>query len=110
MQDSDFNLYIQTQDLNFGVSNAPGRFIPRLKALANSYNQIDIYELISVCLYCCNMRMVSETTYSSQTKLIGQRLHVLEYGIGYSNLAFKANKGQKRSIFSLKPLKCLKGL
>ena len=30
--------------------------------------------------------MFSETTYSSQTKLIGLNLHVLEHGIGYSNL------------------------
>ena len=37
MQDSDFNLYIQTQDLTFCVSNPPGRCIPRLKALVNSY-------------------------------------------------------------------------
>ena len=32
------------------------------------------------------MRVFSETTYSSQTKLIGLNLHVLEHGIGYSNL------------------------
>ena len=30
--------------------------------------------------------MISETTYSSQTKLIGFNLHVSEHGIGYSNL------------------------
>ena len=30
--------------------------------------------------------MFSETAYSSQTKLIGQNLHVSELGIGYSNL------------------------
>ena len=30
--------------------------------------------------------MISETTYSSQTKLIGLNLHVSEHGIGYSNL------------------------
>ena len=56
------------------------------------------------------MRMISETTYSSQTKLIGEGLLIGEHGIGYSNLAFAANKGQKRPIFSFKPLKCLEGL
>ena len=30
--------------------------------------------------------MISETTYSSKTKLIGLNLHVSEHGIGYSNL------------------------
>ena len=30
--------------------------------------------------------MISETAYSSQTKLIGLNLHVSERGIGYSNL------------------------
>ena len=30
--------------------------------------------------------MISETAYSSQTKLIGLNLHVSEHGIGYSNL------------------------
>ena len=49
-------------------------------------NQINIYELISVCPYPDNMRMISETTCSSQTKLIGLKLHVSEHGIGYSNL------------------------
>ena len=42
--------------------------------------------------------------------LLGQSLHVLEHGIGYSNLAFEPQKGQKRPIFSFKPLKCLEGL
>ena len=32
------------------------------------------------------MQMISETAYSSQTKLIGLNLHVSEHGIGYSNL------------------------
>ena len=54
--------------------------------------------------------MFSETTYSSQTKLIGQSLYVTEHGIGYLNLAFAANKGQKRPIFNFKPLKRLEGL
>ena len=31
--------------------------------------------------------MISETAYSSQTKLIGLNLHVSEHGLGYSNLA-----------------------
>ena len=48
--------------------------------------QIDIYELISVCSCPGNMRMISETTYSSQTKLIGLNLHVSEHRIGYSIL------------------------
>ena len=30
--------------------------------------------------------MISETSHSSQTKLIGYDLHVSEQGIGYSNL------------------------
>ena len=30
--------------------------------------------------------MISETAYSSQTKLIGQSLPIGEHGIGYSNL------------------------
>ena len=50
--------------------------------------QINIYELIVVCLYPRNMRMISETTYSSQTKLLGQSLHVSEQGIGYLDLTF----------------------
>ena len=54
--------------------------------------------------------MISETTYSSKTKLIGQSLCISEHGIGYLNLAFAAKKGQKRSIFSFKPLKRLEGL
>ena len=75
-----------------------------------SYNQINIYELISVCSDPDNMRMISETTYSSQTKLIGQSLHVSEHRIGYLNLVFEARKGQKRLIFGFKPLKGLEGL
>ena len=54
--------------------------------------------------------MISETAYSCQTKLIGHSRHVLEHRIGYSNLAFAANKGQKKLIFSFKPLKCPVGL
>ena len=30
--------------------------------------------------------MISETTHSNQTKMIGYDLHVSEQGIGYSNL------------------------
>ena len=56
------------------------------------------------------MGVFLETTYSSQVKLIGQSLCVSEHGIGYSNLVFSANKGQKRPIFSFRPLKCLEGL
>ena len=56
------------------------------------------------------MQVFSETAHSSQTKLIGLSLHVSEHGIGYSDLAFAANKGQKRPIFSFKPLKRLEGL
>ena len=54
--------------------------------------------------------MISETAYSSQTKLLGQSLPIGEHGIGYLNLAFAANKGQKRLIFSFKPFKSLEGL
>ena len=56
------------------------------------------------------MRVFSETTHSSQSKLIGQGLPIEEHGIGYSNLPFEAKKGQKRPIFSFKPLKRLEGL
>ena len=49
-------------------------------------HQINIYELISVCSCPGNMRMISETAYSSQTKLIGLNLPMEEHGIGYSNL------------------------
>ena len=49
-------------------------------------NQINIYELISVCPWIRNVWMISETTFSCQTKLIGLNLHVSEHGIGYSNL------------------------
>ena len=72
--------------------------------------QINIYELISVCPYPRNMQVFSETAYSSQTKLIGLNLHVSEHRIDYTNLAFAANKGQKRPIFSFKPLKRREGL
>ena len=54
--------------------------------------------------------MISKTAYSSQTKLIGEGLLIGGHGIGYSNLAFEAKKGQKRPIFSFKPLKRLQGL
>ena len=56
------------------------------------------------------MRVFSKTSYSSQTKLIGEGLFIREDGIGYSNLTFAANKGQKRPIFGFKPLKRLEGL
>ena len=75
-----------------------------------SPNHINIYELIWICPCAHNMQMISETAYSSQTKLIGESLCISEHGIGYSNLAFAANKGQKRPIFSFKPLKRLEGL
>ena len=42
--------------------------------------------MIWLCPLPGNMRMISETAYSSQTKLIGLNLHVSEHGIGYSNL------------------------
>ena len=50
--------------------------------IKESWNQINIYELISVCSCPGNMQMISDTAYSSQTKLIGQSLHVWEHGIG----------------------------
>ena len=49
-------------------------------------HHINIYELIWLCPLPGNMRMISETAYSSQTKLIGQSLPIGEHGIGYSNL------------------------
>ena len=64
------------------------------KVLQDFGNQINIYELISVFSDPGNMQMISDTTYSSQTKLIGQSFHVSEHGIGYSNLAFEAKKGR----------------
>ena len=54
--------------------------------------------------------MISETAYSSIIKLLGISLLIGEHGIGYSNLAFAANKGSKRPIFSFKPLKRQEGL
>ena len=56
------------------------------------------------------MQVFSETAYSSHTKLIGESLCISEHGIGYSILAFAANEGRKRPIFTFKPMKCLKGL
>ena len=52
--------------------------------------------LIPVCMYLGYMQMILETTYSSQTKLIGEGFLIGQHGIGYSNLAFEAKKGQKR--------------
>ena len=54
--------------------------------------------------------MISETTYSAQTKLIRESLHVSEHEIGYLNLGVAANKDQKWPIFSLQPLKRPKDL
>ena len=54
--------------------------------------------------------MISETAYSSQTKLIGKSLPTGEQRICYLNLAFEAKEGQKRLIFGFKPLKRLEGL
>ena len=67
-----------------------------------SVNLINIHELISVCPSSRNVWIISETPYSSQTKLIGQRLCTSEHGIGYLILAFAANKGQKRPLFSFR--------
>ena len=64
---------------------------------SNKYLQVDFGLFVTP-------ERLNETTYSSQT------LHLSEHGIGYTNLAFAANKGQKRPIFSFKPLKPLKGL
>ena len=56
-------------------------------------NQINIYELILVCSDPGNMRMISETAYSTQTKLIGEGLLIWEHGIGYSNLTPDPQRG-----------------
>ena len=56
------------------------------------------------------MQIFAETVYNSKNKLIGVNPLIGEHGIGYSNLAFAANKGQKRPIFSFKPLKRQEGL
>ena len=74
------------------------------------YNLINIYELISVCPWICNVWMISETACSSQTKLIGLNLHVSKHRIGYSNLVLVFNGGPKKLIFTFKLLKCLHGL
>ena len=37
---------------------------------------MNVYALILVCSKPCNLQMISETAYSSQTKLIGQSLYV----------------------------------
>ena len=66
-------------------------------------NQINIYELISVCSYLRIMQVFSETAYSSQTKFIGQSLSIREHAIGYSNLALAANKGWKGQYSILSP-------
>ena len=57
-----------------------------------------------------NVQMILETTYGCQTKLIGQSLCVSEQRIGYLNLVFATNQGQKRLTFSFKPLKLLEEL
>ena len=59
-----------------------------IKLIQKSYQtyQINIYELISVCSSVRYSQMISETAYSSQTKLIGEGLLIKEHGIGYSNL------------------------
>ena len=70
-------------------------------------NQINIYELISVCS-CPGM--ISKTAYSSQTKLIGLNLHVSEHGIGYSNLTLdplglRGPRGSKFMFHQIKKLR-----
>ena len=47
---------------------------------------MNIHELILVCPCPRNLRMISETAYSCQTKLIRLNLHISEHRIGYSNL------------------------
>ena len=71
--------------------------------LESFHYQINIYELISVCPEPGHLRMISETAYSNQTKLIGEDLLIGEHGIGYLNLAFEANKGQKGQYSVLSP-------
>ena len=68
---------------------------------------MNIYKVILVCPCRRNVRVCSEMTYRSQTKLIGQSLPIEEHGIGYSNLAFATNRGQNWPVFSFKPLKGL---
>ena len=62
----------------------------------SGHYQINICELIWLCPCAHNMQIISETAGSSQTKMIGEDLHLSEHGIGYLNLAFEAKKGQKR--------------
>ena len=54
--------------------------------------------------------MFSKTAYSSKTKLKGVSLLIGEHGIGDLDLDVEAKKGQKRQIFSFKPLKRQEGL
>ena len=56
--------------------------------------------------------MISETAYSSKTKLIGQRLHVGEHEIGYSNLTpdpqgafFVGGRESKFKFYQIKKLR-----
>ena len=51
---------------------------------------MNTYVFKSVCARGQNVQMISGTTYSSQTELIGESLHVSEHGICYLNLAFTA--------------------
>ena len=39
--------------------------------------------------------MISQTTFSSKTKLIGKIPPIRKHGLGYLKLAFAANKGKK---------------
>ena len=82
----------------------------KVDSVSNKDYQINIYELICACPWVCNVQMFLETAYSSQTKLIGPSLDISEHGIGYLNLAFAANKGQKRPMFNFKSLKRQEGL
>ena len=48
--------------------------------------------MILVCPFAFYMQMLLETACSGQSRFIGQSLSIGEHGIGYSNLAFKAEK------------------
>ena len=64
-------------------------------------NLINIHELISVCPWTRNVWVFSETTYSSQTKLVGLNLLIGQHGIGYSNLT----RGSKFKFHQIKKLR-----
>ena len=71
-------------------------------------HQINIYELILVCPYPRNLQMISETAYSSQTKSIGQNLHVSEHRMDIWIWPLQPIKAKKGQYLVLSPWNALK--